>query len=242
MAGKESYWPWLISILLNVFLFALGGYYLHLPSKATALPHTTVQVDLVNFSPPLPQETKQFHLDKTGEKKIAKTQSASWQQPYSKEREKSTKTQVVEPGSTKEANQQENLTADRGKESLDGPPVPAREEPSEENKGAEPKQSSEIATVGEQGVVSPDYIYTTKPSYPLEARKEGLEGKVILKVLVEKNGQTRKVELAKSSGHSVLDQEALRAVEKWRFRPAKRDGEIIACWVFIPLSFKMEGR
>jgi len=49
--------------------------------------------------------------------------------------------------------------------------------------------------------------------YPPEALKQGMEGKLFLEFIVLRNGEVERTELIRSSGHSVLDQEAVRAVK-----------------------------
>tara|TARA_B100001248_G_scaffold262698_1_gene261071 strand:+ start:4474 stop:5304 length:831 start_codon:yes stop_codon:yes gene_type:complete len=59
------------------------------------------------------------------------------------------------------------------------------------------------------------------PDYPMLARLRRYEGTVILHFDVTKSGQVSNVAVAQSSGYSVLDQSALEAHSKWRYRPGK---------------------
>lgn len=63
--------------------------------------------------------------------------------------------------------------------------------------------------------------------YPRAARRQGIEGVVVLHLLLDEKGLVRKIELKQSSGHAILDQAALRAARHWRFQPALRNG--VAC-------------
>ena len=83
------------------------------------------------------------------------------------------------------------------------------------------------------------YLDNPKPIYPPMARRMGIEGKVILNVLVTADGAAGQVELHKSSGDSRLDQSALDAVKRWRFVPAKRGSQPISDWFLIPISFTL---
>jgi protein TonB len=49
------------------------------------------------------------------------------------------------------------------------------------------------------------------------------------------------VQVRDSSGHPRLDEAARRAVQTWRFVPAKRGEEPVAAWVLVPVSFRLEG-
>ena len=50
--------------------------------------------------------------------------------------------------------------------------------------------------------------------YPKKCSASGIEGRAFVRFIVEKNGKIKKVELARSSGNSLLDNEAIRVVKK----------------------------
>jgi protein TonB len=83
------------------------------------------------------------------------------------------------------------------------------------------------------------YLRNPAPDYPAAAQKRGLEGKVVLKVHVLASGQPDNVSVAKSSGHQILDDAALKAVTQWAFAPARRGQTAIDGWVQVPLTFKI---
>jgi TonB family protein len=83
------------------------------------------------------------------------------------------------------------------------------------------------------------YASNPKPLYPLEARKKGYEGEVLLKVEVLPNGEVGKIELKKSSGYEVLDQSALSAVKKWKFIPAEKRDILTPFWINVPIKFQL---
>jgi protein TonB len=87
----------------------------------------------------------------------------------------------------------------------------------------------------------PDYGVNPKPPYPILARRLGAQGVVLLRVQVREDGTVATVELARSSGFSMLDDSAARTVrESWRFVPARIDGAPIASWVEVPIRFVLE--
>ena len=57
------------------------------------------------------------------------------------------------------------------------------------------------------------------PNYPLMARRRGQEGHVTLELFIDQDGSPSEVLIKESSGHQLLDQAALSAAKKWRFRP-----------------------
>jgi len=84
-----------------------------------------------------------------------------------------------------------------------------------------------------------NYLDNPAPAYPALSRRMGEEGKVLLRVQVEANGQPSRIELKQSSGSSRLDQAAEQAVWRWKFIPAKRGNEALAAWVVVPISFNL---
>jgi TonB family C-terminal domain len=85
----------------------------------------------------------------------------------------------------------------------------------------------------------PVNIYQVK-SYPQEARRKGWEGVVKVEATIGNNGRVEKINLIQSSGYKVLDDSALKAVRKWRYRPATQDGKPVECILQIPIRFKLE--
>jgi len=85
-----------------------------------------------------------------------------------------------------------------------------------------------------------EYLYNPSPGYPPRARRLGLEGEVLIRTRVLPNGEPDELELAQSSGYTLLDQAAMKAVRAWRFRPALRSGELVASWIEIPVRFRLK--
>jgi len=83
------------------------------------------------------------------------------------------------------------------------------------------------------------YLSNPPPAYPPLSRRLGEEGKVVLRVFVEPDGQPSQVEMRTSSGHARLDEAALGAVRRWRFVPARRGESPVAAWVLVPLNFTL---
>lgn len=79
------------------------------------------------------------------------------------------------------------------------------------------------------------------PRYPSVARSRGHEGRVLIRVSVLGNGRVGSARVAKSSGHGVLDRAALKAVKRWRFKPALRAGKPVTTTLTVPVTFRLEG-
>jgi protein TonB len=87
---------------------------------------------------------------------------------------------------------------------------------------------------------TPDYSSNPLPKYPRLARQKHWEGVVWLMVDVSAAGLVDDLRIEQSCGHRVLDRAAHRAVSRWRFSPAKRDGLPVSSQVRIPVRFLLE--
>ncbi|HMN68435.1 MAG TPA: TonB family protein, partial [Bdellovibrionales bacterium] len=74
------------------------------------------------------------------------------------------------------------------------------------------------------------------PFYPIAARRERREGQLELLYRVTKEGTVADMQIAQSSGHKDLDQEAVRAISKFRFVPGQEG------WARHPVSFALKGQ
>lgn len=92
-----------------------------------------------------------------------------------------------------------------------------------------------------QPTFNADYLQNPAPRYPPLARRMRQEGKVVLRVLVDAGGGASRIEVRDSSGSDVLDEAALDAVKRWRFLPARRGAQPVAAWVFVPVTFTLQG-
>ncbi|MGZ0080214.1 energy transducer TonB [Methylomonas sp. YC3] len=84
------------------------------------------------------------------------------------------------------------------------------------------------------------YADNPKPSYPAIALRQGLQGRVMLRVQVTEEGMSETVMIERSSGYEILDESAVEAVKQWRFTPAKRGETAIASSVIVPIVFILE--
>lgn len=79
------------------------------------------------------------------------------------------------------------------------------------------------------------------PTYPRRARQQGQQGTVLLRVTVGTKGRVVRVEVAESSGFTLLDDQALKCVKRWRFEPATDvSGHAIEDTYSLPLEFRLE--
>jgi len=83
------------------------------------------------------------------------------------------------------------------------------------------------------------YRDTPSPSYPESARRDGREGRVLLRVLVDHQGRIKQVDINSSSGSDVLDHAAAEAIKRWRFHPARYGDKPVESWLRIPIEFRL---
>ncbi len=92
------------------------------------------------------------------------------------------------------------------------------------------------------GFARTSYASNPKPEYPERARREGWEGTVLLRVLVDEEGKSKWIEVSRSSGFEALDQAAVKTVKGWRFYPARYGEKRVESWVKIPIVFSLSDR
>lgn len=84
----------------------------------------------------------------------------------------------------------------------------------------------------------PEVIKRVEPVYPDLARKAGIEGMVVVKVLINTKGDVEKVEVVKS--HPMLDDAAVAAAKQFKFKPGKQRDRYVKVWMTIPFTFKLK--
>lgn len=133
-------------------------------------------------------------------------------------------------------------------------PKPA-EKPAEQVVAPQPPQPQQAAPASTQATTQaapvvldsePDYraayLNNPRPPYPPAAARMGWQGKVILHVEVLADGRAGEVAVEQSCGHEILDKAALQTVKGWRFTPARRFGQAVTEWFFVPIVFKLEDK
>jgi TonB family protein len=97
-------------------------------------------------------------------------------------------------------------------------------------------RTSEPRSISEEEAVALA-IFTPAPRYPHEARAKHVQGVGMVRLDVDRRtGYVKSARMLQSTGHQILDDEALRAFRAWRFTP----GSVSA--VRIPVSFVMGRR
>jgi protein TonB len=88
------------------------------------------------------------------------------------------------------------------------------------------------------GVSAPAVLLKIEPEYSEEARKAKWQGTVVLSLIVDDKGQPQELKVVRALGLG-LDQKAIEAVTKWRFKPGMKDGKPVAVQATIEVNFRL---
>lgn len=88
------------------------------------------------------------------------------------------------------------------------------------------------------GVAPPSPIYTPYPAYSDSAKIAKFQGTSMLGLTVDSSGLPEDIEIQKPLGYG-LDEQAVAAVEKWRFNPGTKDGQPVAVRIMVEVSFHL---
>ena len=88
------------------------------------------------------------------------------------------------------------------------------------------------------GVEPPQLLREVRPDYTEDARRRGIEGDVVLEIVVRRDGSVGDVRIVERLD-SGLDQRAIAAVRQWRFAPARMRGTPVDVEVEVAVEFKL---
>jgi TonB family protein len=105
------------------------------------------------------------------------------------------------------------------------------------SRGWQTEQStSRVYELGEPGITSPIITTEVRPEYTAETIKAKVAGNVKVSCVVATDGTVGDVTVTKAL-HPVLDQQAVIAAKKWRFKPGMKDGKPVPVRVELEMSF-----
>ncbi|HKH99657.1 MAG TPA: energy transducer TonB [Candidatus Sulfotelmatobacter sp.] len=90
-----------------------------------------------------------------------------------------------------------------------------------------------------QGVMERLIIKKVQPDYPPDAIEQHIQGVVVLKVNIDKQGNVYKVELI--SGHPLLAPAAIAAVRQWKYKPYLLNGTPVEVETQAQVNFTLSG-
>jgi TonB family protein len=122
--------------------------------------------------------------------------------------------------------------------STEAPPLPepAIETPPE----PEPvERTTGVYSAVPPGGTQPEELDRAIPRYPVGARRAGIQGPVVIRGIVRRDGTIDNLEIIKDLPYGLGD-EARRAVSRWRFRPATYRGEPIDVYYTVTVNFRLQ--
>jgi TonB family protein len=116
-------------------------------------------------------------------------------------------------------------------------PTPVEPAPAPEPEPVE--RTTGVYTSVPPGGTQPRELDRAVPRYPAAARRAGVQGPVVVRGIVRRDGSIDNVEIIKDLPHG-LGEEARRAVSRWRFRPATVRGEPIDVYYTVTVNFRLQ--
>ena len=86
----------------------------------------------------------------------------------------------------------------------------------------------------------PRPITPIKPVYPDIAQEAGIEGQVLVQCFIDEKGKVKEAIVVKGIPNTGLNESAVAALRKTRFRPAKQRERPVGVWITIPINFKLQ--
>jgi protein TonB len=83
------------------------------------------------------------------------------------------------------------------------------------------------------------YANAFQPTYPAAERRAGNEGRVVVRVLIGTDGRVKQVEKVSAASDAFFEVTERQALNKWRFKPATRDGVPQESWQILSVSFRL---
>jgi TonB family protein len=87
----------------------------------------------------------------------------------------------------------------------------------------------------------PLIISQTAANYTREAREAQYSGTVILSALIDERGIPTDIQVVQSQPYG-LDDEAIKALQEWRFRPAVKNGQVARVRITLNFPFNIDSK
>jgi TonB family protein len=102
----------------------------------------------------------------------------------------------------------------------------------------DPDDIGEVVVAAKETDVRATITTKPKPSYTRDARRNGVQGFVVLKVLLSARGKVARVRVVKPLP-AGLTENALRAACKIEFKPATKNGQAVSQWLTVEYVFRL---
>ncbi len=86
----------------------------------------------------------------------------------------------------------------------------------------------------------PRPVKKINPVYPFKARRQNIEGTVMLECLVDSKGKIKEIRVISAEPEGIFEASAKEALEHWRFRPGKIKGRPVSTRIRLPFRFQLQ--
>lgn len=101
------------------------------------------------------------------------------------------------------------------------------------------KEQEGVVMTSETVDIPPRPLQRTPPKYPRQAQKKGIEGYVVLSLLIDNHGQVQDIMVVESYPAETFESAALDAIRSWAFRPGEYKGQAVPVRVTQTLKFEL---
>lgn len=98
-------------------------------------------------------------------------------------------------------------------------------------------EQSKIFKIG-KGVAAPHILAKQEPKYAEEARKNKLQGSILLSLVIDATGAPTQIAVLRPLGMG-LDEQAVQAVSQWKFAPGIKDGVAVPVYAQLEVTFHL---
>ena len=79
-----------------------------------------------------------------------------------------------------------------------------------------------------------------RPIYPEIAQEAGIEGVIVVQAFIDEKGRVKETQILIGVPNTGLDEAAMDAIRKTRFKPAKQRERAVGVWISIPVNFRLK--
>lgn len=100
-------------------------------------------------------------------------------------------------------------------------------------------KTGDVVMTGDSVDQPPKPTYRRSPKYPVTAKANGVEGYVVLSVLISAAGDVEDVKVLEAHPGGVFEHVAVEGVQAWRFEPARYQGRNVRVWARQTVRFDL---
>lgn len=226
--------PFIVACTVSLAVHAgvAGWYRLGAETEAVQLPHPTLQVKVrsLHERASIPPATMRVQAASRSAPPVREQQRITTPSAVALVAESRSAEKPAAPGTVGEPEAKEGGEDTESTKNTPDIPLPSRatEKAADSGPRYTPPSSDSAA------------LNNPKPAYPRIALRRGIEGLVLLHVDVDERGYPVDIQIRKSAGFKPLDIAALRAVRRWRFLPAQRNGVAVRASIEVPVRFRID--